>query len=114
MSGLEFNENTWTKRLVGSLKRHLPRHDVKHTAEDATNFKTVQARYSLLGTSSDIINCYIFHGCTDIRIGKNIMVEVDASQDDSQGDPPSSGDEANIEVSKKADPQELPFLASAV
>ena len=83
LSGLEFNENTWTKHLVGSLKRHLPRHDVKYTAEDATNFKTVQVRYSLLGNSSAII---IFHGCTDIRIGNNIMVEVDAEQEDSQGD----------------------------
>ena len=70
----------------GGLIEDLPRHDVKYTAEDATNFKTVQARYSLLGNSSAIINCYIFHGCTDIRIGKNIMVEVDAEQEDSQGD----------------------------
>ena len=42
-----------------------------------------------------------------IRIGKNIMVEVDAEQEDSQSDPPLSGDEATTYRSmQKADPQE--------
>ena len=72
MSGLDFNENTWTKRLVSCLERHLPTHTVSYTAEDATNFRNVQSRYSLLGNSPDIISCYVFHGCTDIRINDKV------------------------------------------
>lgn len=97
LSGLDFDENTWTKRLVGALKRHLPKHDAKYTADDATRFRIVQSQYSLLGTSSDVVECYIFRGCTDIRIGKTIVVDV-------EDDPPSSGDDTKIELGKKGDP----------
>ena len=101
LTGLDFDDNTWTKRLVGALKRHLPNHDAKYTADDATSFRIVQSQYSLLGIADDVVECYInFRGCTDIRIGKNIVVETEDQIEDS----PSSGDDSKIELRKKADP----------
>ena len=102
LTGLDFDDNTWTKRLVGALKRHLPNHDAKYTADDATSFRIVQSQYSLLGTADHVVECYIFRGCTDIRIGKNIVVLVEV--EDQIEDPPSSGDDSKIELGNKADP----------
>ncbi len=102
-SGLEFSENIWTERLVGSLQRHLPNHHVQCTANDAQNFRNVQARYSLLGNSFEIISCYIFRGCTDAKINE-IPVELAGLQDDPDPDPLSSEDDSKIEVGREADP----------
>lgn len=102
LSGLDFTENTWTQRLVGSMKRHLPSHEVRYTADEALNFRNVQAKHSLLGNSMDIINCFLFQGSVDAQINKYIGMQVESESP--QEDAPSSGDDGNIEVGKKADP----------
>ena len=57
-SGNEWIENTWTKRLVGALERHLPNHKVKYTAELGRTFATTQAPLSGLSTDGRILRCY--------------------------------------------------------
>lgn len=120
-SGYEYDENTWTKRLVGSLQRHLPEHEVKYTAELAMKFTTYQSTLSLLGTQHRVVQCYPFHGVCDSTINRKIQVQVDNDNSDaSPSSPPqSSGDETNVECGKQADslcrhPPKLGELTAAI
>lgn len=117
-SGFEYDENTWTKRLVASLDIHLPKNTVMYTAEDAIRFAAYQNTRSLLGTSQIVLQCYPFQGCTDSAI-KNIQVQVENEGDDSPNSPLTSGDEAVMEHGKQADrlspvPPKLGELISAM
>lgn len=107
-SGFEFHENTWTKRLVGSLNRHLPNHDVKYTAESSMHFATYQSPLSNLGTDHGVVQCYPFHGATDFAISNKIQVQVEVSNNEASphSPPQSSGDEVEIELGKQADPMQ--------
>lgn len=107
-SGFEYNKNTWTKRLMGSLQRHLPNHQVKYTAQCAMEFATYQSTLSLLGTSRKVLMCYPFQGCNDSTINRTqVLVEVSRYDDNSphhlRSPPHSSGDETTIECGKQAD-----------
>lgn len=103
-SGFEYNENTWTKRLVGSLERHLPNHNIKYTAEFGPNFINYQSTLSLLGSSPRVVMCYPFRGCNDCNIdGAPVHVHVHEDEEPPMSPPQSSGDEANVEIGKQAD-----------
>ena len=113
-SGFEYDENTWTKRLVASLDIHLPKNTVTYTAEHAIRFATYQSTRSLLGTSQSVLQCYPFQGCTDGAI-KNIQVQVENQGGDSPNSPLTSGDEHGKQVVRLSPvPPKLGELISAM
>lgn len=106
-SGNEWEENTWTKRLVGALQRHLPNHNVKYTAELGLRFATTQSPLSGLGTDSRVLRCYIFRGSSDSTItttNKVVPLGVGATPPAAAtgGQSPQSEEES---IAKQAAPQ---------
>lgn len=104
-NGCMWDENTWSKRLVGALRQHLPNQTATYTAEDGLKFKSKAASRSGLD-SLELVKCFLFHGSTDITLKDSTLLAVEyPPPHDSQ----SSGDEKCIENGKKSDPiQEYP------
>ena len=80
------DENTWTKRLVGSLCHYLPDDEVQYTAE-TKDFRVNFATYSMIseGSVSGHLPVSIFRGTPDIII-KRIPILIPKNNDDSDDD----------------------------